>query len=187
MSERPRGSRGPGPGPGPRGLALLAVAVVLGVALLQTLDSPPTAPGAASASTTTNEPFVDSLPSETTLPIAAAARPPAEVRVLVVNAAGTNGLAKTKSEVIKAGGYTMLTPTTAEGGIKLVATAVQYAGDYMEDAKGVAQLLGLSPDVVRGLNEPPVASAALATANVVVILGADLDAPSTATTTTIAR
>lgn len=175
-----------GPGPGGRGIVLLAVAVVLGVVLLQDLGSPPQGAISAPSTTTTTEVSGGQVPvaTEPTVPVT---RPPGQVKVLVVNAAATNGLARIKSKEVAEAGYGVVTPVTALGNVKLSATTIQYVDDYIDDARGVARVLGLSPDIVTALASPPVQS--LAGANVIVVLGADADPPGgvlpTTTTTTL--
>lgn len=92
-----------------RGTGLIALAVAIGIVLLQYSDDPgpnlaagrepaPEAPLAASSSTTTTT---------------AAPRPPEEVRVLVLNAARRSGVAGAMTERLQVVGYPTLTPGNA--------------------------------------------------------------------------
>ncbi|HEX2043790.1 MAG TPA: LytR C-terminal domain-containing protein [Acidimicrobiales bacterium] len=184
MSRRPPSFRGTGDalgGSSARGIALLAVAVLLGVFILNQTD-----PG-SSASQSTEE-----LEDVTTTTISAngvntlvpttaprPARPPAEVKVLPANGSGVAGLGGRVGDRLKARGYTntlAATNTTRE----VSASSVEFNRDFEPEARAVAEALGLPPTVVKALDSPPVADTR--GADVVVLIGPDLNTGGTTTT-----
>jgi hypothetical protein len=120
-----RGGGAPAPGgnAGARGALLLAVAVILGIVLLQQFDTPSIPSGQVSAtsvpddepdetSSTTRRVGLTTVPQSTTS--AARARPKAEVKVLVANGAGLRGLGASTTTALRGAGYTnTATPTDA--------------------------------------------------------------------------
>jgi hypothetical protein len=184
VSRRPPSFRGTGDalgGSSARGIALLAVAVLLGVFILNQTD-----PG-SSASQSTEE-----LEDVTTTTISAngvntlvpttaprPARPPAEVKVLPANGSGVAGLGGRVGDRLKARGYTntlAATNTTRE----VSASSVEFNRDFEPEARAVAEALGLPPTVVKALDAPPVADTR--GADVVVLIGPDLNTGGTTTT-----
>jgi hypothetical protein len=167
-----------------RGTVLLAVAVILGIVLLNAADDPP--PDRVSASTdeetdsTTSTSFADTtLP---TLPL----RPPAEVKVLAANGTTVKGVARTATDQLKAAGYNVLSPTDSQ---RADISAVYFTGDYQREAAAVAESLGIPPTSVVPLPVPPPLADARG-ANVVVVVGPELaqrlTAPAATPTTTAA-
>ncbi len=183
MSDRGPARRGAsGPGPGPKGLLLLVVAVGLGIVLLQDLDTAPTGGSAPPPPTTTVDPLlVEPLPAPPTTEVVAS-RPLGEVKVLVVNAAMTNGLANTKTTELVTAGFGVLKAQTAINGIKKPTSEVQYVDDYSAEAQTVARVLNLPSSAVIAFSSPPAAS--VEGANVIVVLGADADPTAGGTSTT---
>lgn len=102
-----------------RGAALIAVAIILGVVLLNAIDDGNDGPvgdgGPASSTTSTSTTTTTvatgtgtgSATSSTTKP---ASIPPAQVTVLVLNASGRDGVATTMTNSLKAKGYKTLLP-----------------------------------------------------------------------------
>ena len=165
-----------------RGAVLLAVAVVLGVLLLNAADDTPTRVGGrdkddgdSAAATTTTQP----------VPTTAAARPPREVKVLTANATRVAGLGRRVSDGLRNLGYNVLAPTDAR---PANASAVYFTPTFEREGQVVAQALQLPPTAAKPLpNPPPVADAR--EANVLVVVGPDIAAKATqgATTTTTSR
>lgn len=195
---RPGGGAGaPGGNAGARGALLLAVAVILGIVLLQQFDSGvdtgarvSTDPSAVSGEeTTTTVPVgLTTAPSITTTTVAA--RPKSEVKVVVANGSGVRGLAGTTSNALRGLGYATLSPVDAT--TEVDKTSVQFADGWEAEARGVAAALSLPATVVTRATSPPVAAADLGDAKVVVVLGLDVSSsttsvPGATTTTTIRR
>ncbi|MGH9265478.1 MAG: LytR C-terminal domain-containing protein [Acidimicrobiales bacterium] len=185
-----RGAGGGAGGPagqgnaGARGALLLAVAVILGIVLLQQFDSDIDTGGqvATDASQTDDETSTTGAVGLTTVPAApsttVAARPKSEVRVLVANGAGVRGLGAATTTVLRNLGYATLTPTDATTGVD--KTAVHFAEGYATEAREVAGALSLPATAAIPVASPPVAAADLGDAKVIVVLGTDV---STSTTT----
>ena len=167
-----------------RGAVLLAIAVILGIVLLQSADDndafdPVTSGdgdgnGVETATDTTRTPET----TTTTQPV----RPAAEVKVLAVNGTGVRGLAGQYKDRLRAAGYNALAPTDASKKPHTTSTVFFTAG-YEGDARAIAELLEITA-VAAVPTPPPVAS--LQSANVVVLIGND-KVPASATTTTAAR
>lgn len=94
--------------------------------------------GAATTSTTTN-------------PASPGIRAPADVSVLVLNAAGTKGIAGRGSEVLQAAGYSVLAPKNAT---RLGPTSVQFTAGFEAEAQAVAEAFGLDPVAVVSAYDP---------------------------------
>ncbi len=187
-----RGPDGPGglaANAGARGALLLAVAVILGIVLLQQFDSDIDTGGgqvaatsipAANETTTTRRSVLTSVPQVT--PTTARARAKAEVKVLVANGAGERGLGAATTNALKGVGYTTLAPTDATTGVD--KTSIQFAEGFEADAREVAATLTLPATVVTRLASPPVVAADIGDAKVIVILGVDV--VTNRSTTTVA-
>ena len=171
---------------------LLAIAVALGIFLLQAVDPGPEQARIEATNTTTTtlplEGFGDDLPvGETSVP-QSGARPPAEVKVLVVNASGVQGAAGARQRTLTAAGYTSVVTGTAPR--QATATSVQHIEGYEPEAQAVAAALSLSPTVVGPVSNPPLVP--LADAAVLVVVGTDskpATSPTSAAraTTSVAR
>jgi len=117
-----RPDRQPGGGPGfsaARGAALVALAVILGIVLLNAIDdgnSGPVGDGGASSSTSagTTTDTTGGSP-ETTTTTGAAPLPPAEVTVRVLNGSGVGGAAGGLTNTLKAQGYQTLLAGDTDG------------------------------------------------------------------------
>ncbi len=178
---------------GARGALLLAIAVILGIVLLQQFDTPDVPSGQVSATsipdveetTTTGRVGLTTVPqSATTI---ARARPKADVKVLVANGAGVRGLGAQTTTSLRNAGYTnAATPTDATTTVE--RTGIQFAEGYEAEARELAGVLSLPATVVTRLASPPVAAADIGDAKLLVILGTDVtnatttNAPTTSTT-----
>jgi hypothetical protein len=101
-----------------RGAALVAVAVIIGIVLLQAIDDGNDGPvgdgGPASTTTTTaSSSSTGSSGSSTTSTTKAAPLPPAQVTVRVLNGSGVAGAAGTMTNTLKAKGYKTLVASDA--------------------------------------------------------------------------
>ena len=167
---------------GGRGAALLAVAVLLGIVLLNAADNAPPDQVSSGGTTTTTTAVTTPVTEPTTvatLPL----RAPAEVKVITANGTAIKGVAGKARDQLKAAGYNVLAPTDAQ---KAATSAVYSVGDFTREAQVVATNLGVPGAAVLAVPNPgPVADAR--GASIIVVIGADL-APrytpsSTATTT----
>src|SRR5207249_3690297 len=123
-----------------RGALLIGVAVVLGLVLLQHVDSNRTAANNGRTITpTTARPTT--IPSNTTT-----TRAPRDVKVMVANGTPTNGVAATAQRPIAQAGYNALAPADATAAAKAARrnTIVYYAVGYETDARKIADLLQLA-------------------------------------------
>lgn len=105
--------RRPGGGPGfsaARGAALVALAVILGVVLLQAIDdgNNDQVGDAATSSSTTSTTVGGADTTDTSASTPAATVPPAEVTVRVLNGSGVAGAAGGLTNTLKAKGYRTL-------------------------------------------------------------------------------
>jgi hypothetical protein len=166
-----------------RGVVLVAVAVVLGLILLNRVDAP--------AEDEVRAGDDDARVEETTTTTAArnttttaAARAPKDVKVLTANGTNTRGVGGVVKDKLLAAGYNALAATDTT--TKPQNSAVLYAAGYEREAAAVAQALGLAPSTVQAMPATaPVAD--LKGANVLVVVGADLaaqNAPASTTSTT---
>lgn len=169
-----------------RAVALLSVAVVIGIVLLNAADDSPSPRVSAGGDKATST----SSPEQTTTTIAVTttttpARAPKEVKVLSANGTDVKGAARKATDALRAAGYNVLAPVDA--GKKVSATSVFFAAGFEAEARAVASLLGLGPDVVKAIPTPP-PLADVRGANVVVMVGpetaARLVAPTAGTPTT---
>lgn len=113
----------------------------------------------------------ESTSSSTTEPAAPVIRAPADVSVLVLNAAGAKGVAGRGSEQLQGAGYEVLAPKNAT---KLGPTAVLYTENFDAEAQAVAEVFGLDPvSVVAAYDpaSPPIND--IRDAIVIVVIGQD--------------
>jgi hypothetical protein len=101
-----------------RGAALVAVAVIVGIVLLQAIDDGNDGPvgdggPASTTTTTTSSTSTDSSGNPTTSTTKTAALPPAQVTVRVLNGSGVAGAAGTLTNTLKAKGYKTLVASDA--------------------------------------------------------------------------
>jgi len=161
---------------------LLALAVVLGIVLLQQLgsgaDSSQLSANATveeTTSTTRRATLTTVPPVNTTTTVRARAK--GDVKVVVANGGGVRGAGASATATLKAASYAALAPADATGPVE--KTTIQYADGYEAEAREVAQTLNQPPTVVAKLSAPPVAAADIGDAKVVVVLGADAATTST--------
>jgi hypothetical protein len=157
-----------------RAVLLLAIAVILGVALLHELDNGSTTTALASkpAAKASSQPAVTPS-STTTVPL----RSPAEIKVLVANGVGVAGAATKVAQRLQPIGYQLAKPGNTIN--KETVSSVQYAAGYQAEALVLATSLGLPSSVVQALPTPaPVQD--MQTSSIVVIIGNDLAATGTA-------
>jgi hypothetical protein len=110
-------------------------------------------------------------PSETAIPTGGVLHAAAEVRIMVANGTGVQGLAKTVTDsLVSADGYVGLNPANSTNGDTVALTTVYYAPGYQLDASRIAQTLG--KDRIMPLPTPPPVED-LQDANIVIELGAD--------------
>lgn len=133
-----------------RGALLIAVAVLIGVLLLNATDS--SDPFEAAADNGGEPADVTTTTSEVP-PVTAAPRPAAEVTVLVANGSSIGGAAGSYTEYLAGLGYQTLEATdTTE---KPALAAVYFASGYESEGAAVASSLGLSEGVLNPMPEPP--------------------------------
>ena len=154
-----------------RGAALLAVAVVLGIILLNAADDP--APDRVSAGSDDEPSSVASSTLPPTTVLTVPVRAPQEVRVLSANGTAVKGVAGRATEQLQAAGYNVLAPTDAQ---RATASNVFFtAGDFEREAQAVAAALGLPTTVVAAFpTGPPLPLTDARGANVVVVVGPEL-------------
>ena len=189
-----RSSAGPSTTAGARGALLLAIAVVLGIVLLNSFDRVPSGDsvdvGAILDDTTST---TDAGGANTTIapvPTTRATRAPGDVTVLVANGTDIRGLAGATAAALKAIGYNTLSPTDTSSPVEV--TKVQFSAGFEAEARAVATSLQLPATAVEAAtpaNAPPVDDTL--GANVVVLVGADVSRATTtaagATTPTAGR
>lgn len=163
-----------------RGIVLLAVALLIGILLLNATDADPpgtrvtTGPsGAADGDGADGADAADggdgdAAAATTVPPTTMAPRAPQEVKVIVVNASGVKGAAGKASDMLKPPGYNVLAPTNANSS----DSAVYFSPGYEADAAAVAAALGFAVSTVKPLPTPPPIPDSKG-AHVVVIVGRD--------------
>ena len=198
---RGRGAYSPSGGPpgaqgsnaGARGALLLAVAVIIGIVILQQFDTGGVDVGQVSTditvpseeTTTTRRVGLTTVPPQT--PTTARLRPKGEVQVLVANGAGVRGLGAATTAQLKNLGWGTLNPIDATATVE--RTGIQYVEGYEAEARDLATALTLPAAVVTRLAAPPVSD--VGEAKLVVLLGTDIASTTTtaagATTSTTRR
>ncbi len=166
-------------GAGARGLALLALALLIGVVLLNATDADP--PGTTvSADGDADSPSGDGgdsdaagegtspAPTTTVPPTTLPARAAKDVKVIVANASAVKGAAGNAKKVLDPAGYNNLAPANAA---PVETTSVFFVPGYDRDAAAVAVVLQLPPTVVKPMPAPlPFDTKG---AQVAIVLGAD--------------
>ncbi len=177
MATRSGRSRRPAPAPavsGTRGLILVACAVFVGVLLLWQGGGERTVNAAGSEVLDGGDGTTDTGDPTTT--VATTLVPPAQLRVVVVNASGTAGVAKTRGQELQGKGYPNTTWITATQ--NAADTIIYFAPDAQAESNAVAAALGLDPAaVVHPLPSPPPATKEepiAPDAKTVVMIGSDL-------------
>lgn len=131
--------------------------------------------GAGTGATTTTQPEGSSTSTSTTTSVAPTTttpvRPPAEVRVVLANAAGRPGLASRNEPPLTARGYTQIETTDASR--RVDTSSVYFAAGFDQEAAAVAATLDISaPPEPVGV-DVPLPAAVTTAADVYVILGRD--------------
>jgi hypothetical protein len=166
----PAGNNKPG-SPALRGALLIAVAVILGAALLAQSFRDGGSPVSAGANTTST---VKRTETSTTPPSVPQPHDPATVKVLVLNGSGKSGVAKSGADQLKAANYTTLDPANAATSTPVAASIVYFTPGYDADAQQIAAKLGLNPSAAQPLPSPPPPEVGdPKDANVVVLIGTD--------------
>lgn len=165
-----------------RGAALLAVAVVLGIVLLNAADDPPVEQVTAGRSDDT-APVATSTSVAPTTAATTAARAPKDVKVISANGTTVKGVARKVTDQLKSAGYNVLAPTDTPQ--RAQASVVYFAGGFEREAQAVAASLGLAPTTVQALPTPPPVPDTRG-ANVVVVVGPELAQRLSATAATTA-
>jgi LytR cell envelope-related transcriptional attenuator len=165
-----------------RGIALLAIAVVLGLILLNRVDAPADDQLQAGDDDRTEETTTTTAAKSTTT--TTALRAPKDVKVLTANGTSVKGAGGRVKDKLLATGYNALAATDTTSPAQ--GSSVLYAAGYEREAAAVAQVLGLAPNTVQAMTATaPVAD--LKGANVLVVVGPDLaaqNAPASTTSTT---
>lgn len=180
-------------GAGARGLALLALALLIGIVLLNATDADPPGTTVSSNSSSDNRDDDDdddaggtatttSVAPTTTLP----ARAAKDVKVIIANASTVKGAASNAKKALDPAGYNILAPANAAAA---PATSVYFTPGYDRDAAAVAAALALPGSTVKAIPAPPPFDTK--GANVAVVIGADQApkfgaAPAAGATTTTA-
>jgi hypothetical protein len=169
-----------------RGALLIGVAVVLGLVLLQHVDSNRTAADNNLRAVTPTTVRVTTIPPNTTT-----TRAPHDVKVMVANGTNTTGVAATAQRPIAQAGYNVLAPVDGTAAAKAARrnSIVYYAVGYDTDARKIADLLQLSPAApIAPMPASALPVSDLKGANVLVLVGPDYAArhggPSTSGPTT---
>jgi hypothetical protein len=156
-----------------RGVVLVAVAAVLGFFLLRAVDDSGSGIDVATPDTETNDTTAASestAGSDTTA--APEPRPPGEVTIIVANASGVQGAATQMTERLSGAGYLYAPAGNAPEGTELATTEILPAAGFEPEAARLAGEMGLPPEAVKPMTDPPPVD--LAGANILVLLGTDL-------------
>ena len=177
---------------------VVAVAVLVSVGTRPSVSSTPTTSASAGSATTTTAAgggaaaTTTTTSAQTTTTTAGhkgkgkgkattttTTTPPSATSVVVANGTSTNGLAAHYSTLIGAGGWAMKTPIDAATSV--ATSAVYYVAGQQQQAGAIATSINIKPAQVL-----PLTTAAPVTGvtgvDVVVVIGADLAATTTATT-----
>ena len=143
-------SGGPLSNPAVRGALLIAIAIIIGIVLLQAIDDGTGPIGDGGTTTTTVAPTTTTSPASTstTKPTTSTTkkggatgtvRPPQQVTVLVLNGSGQTGAATTLTNQLRALGYQTLTPGDAAA---QTGNTVYYASGYQKECTTLATVVG---------------------------------------------
>ncbi|MBV8951171.1 MAG: LytR C-terminal domain-containing protein, partial [Actinobacteria bacterium] len=129
---------------GARGAIVIALAVIVGVVLLQVVDKGNTGPvgdqsaRAAARSTSTTTAPAGGASSTTATTAAAGGRPASQVTVQVLNGSGKSGVAGTLTTQLKGGGYNTLTATDTTHG---TGTVIYFQPGFDREAAALATVV----------------------------------------------
>jgi hypothetical protein len=169
-----------------RGAILVVVAIAVGVFLLRNGLDTDVAVTADDGSPETTAPSADdgddgsegdgggdggTTDDTETTQTTVAVRPPAEVRVIVLNGSSVTGAAGTWSDGLQANGYDMLEAGNANAAVEI--TQVLHQGGFRREAASVVEALG-SPAGVSPQRLGSAPPGEIGDANVVVVVGPDL-------------
>lgn len=174
-------------GAGARGLALLALALLIGIVLLNATDADPpgttvsaqgdsdTADGGTGGESDASgegdgegDGTAAETPATPPTPTTAPAKAPKDVKVIIANASDVNGAAGNAKKALDPVGYNVLSPANAP---KVAESGVFFTAGFEADAAAVATALGLPATVVKAIPAPPPFDTK--GANVAVVIGAD--------------
>jgi hypothetical protein len=161
-----------------RGALLLAIAVILGVVLLNTFDDgeDPFAQNlvAAGQTTTTTTTEVEAPVATTTTVAAPAVRPPADVKILALNGTAVRGLGARLRDELAVSGFNVLAPDDSTDANKPIPTTLVFSTPgYENEAADVATRLSLAATAVQTGAPPAKPQAMELGPNVIVVAGAD--------------
>jgi hypothetical protein len=151
-----------------RGTGLIAVALLIGIALLQWSDASTDA-AAGGAPPPAGAPVAVPPSTATTVTTEAGPKPPAQVAVLVLNATGKNAQAKPMSDRLAVVGYRTLTPGTANrraDSVVLCRPGLEREATALVAATGLPATTGVLDDATRS------GMAGAADADCAVVMGA---------------
>lgn len=133
-----------------RGAALIGIAVVVGIVLLQVVDT-----GGSGVSGGPVTPVTDAPNGATTTTLAADVRPPQEVRVLVLNASGVSMQAATTANALRGLGYAIAGTGNAA---TQPGTSVACLPGFEKEAELLAKSVAEGVTVAAFPAEPPAGS-----------------------------
>ncbi|MDQ3145488.1 MAG: LytR C-terminal domain-containing protein [Actinomycetota bacterium] len=165
-----------------RGVALIAVAVVIGILLLEATDPPDSLvdPATVATNATAGDDSSSSAPPASDDPEAPGttaeggqpAFDPGSVSVLVANGSSVPGAAGRLSATIEEGGYSIAPPADTPEDVD--ASVVYFVEGFEEAATAIAASLSPAPSVAALPDPPPVSAGDLGDAEVVVVVAAEL-------------
>jgi hypothetical protein len=144
----PQSSGGAFSNPAVRGGLLIAIAIIIGIVLLQAIDDGSGPIGDGGTTTSSIAPTTTTAASTTTTKASTsttkkgasgAARPASQVTVLVQNGSGRSGAATTLTNQLRSLGYQTLTPSDAAA---QTGNTVYYASGYQKECTTVATVVG---------------------------------------------
>lgn len=146
----PQSSGGLLANPAVRGGLLIAIAIIIGIVLLQAIDDGSGPIGDGGTTTTTIASTTTTTAASTTTTRAStsttkkggatgAVRPPAQVTALVQNGSGRSGAATTLTNQLRALGYQTLTPGDAPA---QTGNTVYYASGFQKECTTLATVVG---------------------------------------------
>ncbi|MFM7616626.1 MAG: LytR C-terminal domain-containing protein [Actinomycetes bacterium] len=147
--------------PAVRGGLLIAIAIIIGIVLLQAIDdgSGPIGDGTTTTSaavdaTTTTAPSTSTTRAATSTTrkggSSGTAKPPQQVTALVLNGSGVSGAATTLTNQLRSLGYQTLTPGDAAA---QTGTTVYYASGFQRECTTIATVVS-STAVVKPMPSP---------------------------------
>lgn len=159
--------------PAARGAAIVLVALAIGIAVLLKFSSDGGSSSAAEPkpTTTTSAPSVSTTPAST--PVTPS---PGDTKIVVANGSLVSGAASKIRDTLNGKNYTVLNLANVSPAKRLDLSSVYYTEGFDLSAKAVAAALGVKSDRVKLLpgDAPGINPKLPATANVLVVVGADL-------------